>query len=365
MNVCGRSVTLPLFMASVLIGAALNVAAQNSNGGLASAVASSPYAVTISSPADNLSLTSPVHLVASYNGTPKYMKVWIDHVPGPGIHNTATVDQMLALASGTHLIEVQGHENGKTYTSAVNVTVSASVNGSGALASDVGGITEYPTPPANAVVFEDAQTLPNTGVCSGSNCSGGSGLGTAWIARYQNQPSLSSSSTELYNEGDGFDTLWYWHLGAQDQATNLEFQFSLMVDDNSLVEGQAFENGPQQYIDGYKYSMTIQCEYPKQMWRVWDQAGRGWKSTSVACPQWTPNVWHTVQMYITTDHVNHTETYHSLVVDGQLYPLEMTIGVTNVGFESNLGFQFQIDNKNGSTGPGVHEWIDNVSLTVW
>jgi hypothetical protein len=356
MNVWVRSVTLSVCLASVVLGAALNVAAQNGNGTPA-------YAVTITSPANDLSVASPVHLVASYDGTPEYMKVWIDHTPGSGIHNTATVDQMLALGEGTHLIEVQGRENGITYTSAATITVTAPVNG-GAPAG-VGGIAEYPTPPANAIVINDAQNLPNTGVCSGSNCSGGSGLGTASIARYQAQPSLSSSSTELSNTGDGFDTLWYWHLGSQDQATSLEFEFSLMVDDNSLVEGQAFENGPQQYIDGYKYSMTMQCEYPKQLWRVWDQAGGGWKSTPVACPHWTPNVWHTVQMYITTDHVNHSETYHSLVVDGELYPLEMTIGVTNVGFASNLGFQFQIDNKNGDTGAGVHEWIDNVSLTVW
>ena len=63
---------------------------------------------------------------------------------------------------------------------------------------------------------------------------------------------------------------------------------------------------------------------------IWDQAAGGWKATSVACPHWSPNVWHHVQMYITTDQTNHTETYHTLIVDGVPYFLEMTYGVTNV-----------------------------------
>jgi hypothetical protein len=240
------------------------------------------------------------------------------------------------------------------------IAVSILILGAAAFAA-----VDYPVPPQNAIVFNNAQDKLNTGVCSGANCAGGSGSGAAWIAPFQTTPSVSGHSVELYNAGSGFDTLWYWHLGSQNQATHLEFEFSLRVDSNSLIEAQAFENGPQQYVNGYKYSMTMQCEGPKQLWRVWDQAARGWKATPVACPHWTPNVWHKVQMYITTNHTNHTETYHTLIVDGKAYPLEITVGVTNVNFGNNLGFQFQIDNKLGSSGPGIHEWLDDVNLTVW
>lgn len=226
--------------------------------------------------------------------------------------------------------------------------------------------SSYPTPPSTAVVFTNAHDKTVTGVCSGSTCSGGSGQGVAWVAQNQGSPSISGRSTEFFNSGEGFDTLWYWHLGAQSKATNIEFEFSLRVDENSLAAGQAFENGPQQYVGGYKYSMTMQCEGPKQMWRVWNQAAKGWQATPVACPHWTPNVWHTVKMYITTDHVKHTETYHTLIVDGKTYILETTVGVTNVGFHDNLGFQFQIDNnKTTAAGTGIHEWIDNVNMRVW
>jgi hypothetical protein len=46
-----------------------------------------------------------------------------------------------------------------------------------------------------------------------------------------------------------------------------------------------------------------------------------------------------------------------------VHSLEMTYGVTNVGFADNLGFQFQLDNN--SSGAAVYEWIDQVTFTVW
>jgi hypothetical protein len=116
MNAYGsRCVSLFVCIASFFFGAATqNLTAQ-----------SSPFKVTISSPGNNSTDASPVHLVASYNGSPSYMKVWIDHVAGTALHNTSTVDQMLMLGNGTHLIEVQGHEstNNITYTSSVSITV--------------------------------------------------------------------------------------------------------------------------------------------------------------------------------------------------------------------------------------------------
>ena len=213
------------------------------------------------------------------------------------------------------------------------------------------------------MVFADAQHIKNTGSCDTASCSGGSGSGASSIAFNQTTPSLSGSSTQLSNIGSGFDTLWYWHLGANNAVSHIELDFHLMVDSASVTGTQAIENGPQQYVGGYKYSMTMQCEYATQLWRVWDQAANGWKATNVACPHFSPNVWHHIQMYITTDHTKHTETYHTLIIDGVSHSLEQTYGVTNVGFGDNLGFQFQLDNN--SSGPAVYEWLDNVTFTVW
>ena len=323
--------------------------------------------ITVSSPGKGATVTVPFNVNFTYSGTASYMKLWIDGKAIGAKDGTSTFDYTVSsLAAGSHVLALQTHDtsNNTTYTTSLNIAVvSGSIGAGTSTGTSSTSATGYPIPPSNAVVYSSVQSTKNTGSCNTAGCAGGSGSGSSWIAFNQTSPSLSGSSTEVYNSGSGFDTLWYWHLGAKNAVTNIELDFYLMVDGASTTTTQAMENGPQQYVGGYKYSMTMQCEYANQIWRVWDQAAKGWKATTVACPKWTPNVWHHVQMYITTDHVKHAETYQTLVVDGVSHSLGLTYGVTNVGFGDNLGFQFQLDNN--GTGGAVHEWLDNVTFTVW
>ena len=138
--------------------------------------------------------------------------------------------------------------------------------------------TGYPVPPSSAVVYTNVQNTKNTGSCDTSGCAArGQAADRRGIAFNQTSPSLSGSSTEVYNSGIGFDSLWYWHLGAEDAVTNIELDFYLMVDGGSTTTTQAMENGPQQYVGGYKYSMTMQCEDANQIWRVWISRQKGGK----------------------------------------------------------------------------------------
>lgn len=323
--------------------------------------------ITVASPANGASVTVPFNVNFTYSGTATYTKLWIDGKAVTTEDNTSSFSHTVtSLATGSHTLALQAHDasTNTTYTSNVSITVvAAGASTAASTSTSTGSSAGYPAPPANAVVFSDVQNTKNTGSCNTASCAGGSGNGSSWVAFNQTTPSLSGSSTEFMNSGGGFDSLWYWHLGANNAATNIELDFYLMVNSTSQTGTQAIENGPQQYVGGYKYSMTMQCEYSNQIWRVWDQAANGWKATTVACPHWTPNVWHHVQMYITTNHTNHTETYHTLIVDGVSHSLGLTYGVTNVGYGDNLGFQFQLDNN--SSGSEVYEWLDNITFTVW
>ena len=44
-------------------------------------------------------------------------------------------------------------------------------------------------------------------------------------------------------------------------------------------------------------------------------------------------------------------------------PLNITRNARNLGWSDNLGVQWQLDVN--ASGQGYHEWIDNVTLTVW
>jgi hypothetical protein len=83
--------------------------------------------VTITSPADDSSVNSSVHVQATYNGTvaATYMKLWVDGVAGTVQHNTNVFDTQVSLVNGNHLLEVQAKDSstGVVYTTASQITV--------------------------------------------------------------------------------------------------------------------------------------------------------------------------------------------------------------------------------------------------
>jgi hypothetical protein len=83
--------------------------------------------VTVQTPANNSSVTSPVAIHATYNGTATYMKLWIDHVAITYTDNTNVFTYSATLATGAHLLEVQAQDaTSKTvYTTPVNITVTS------------------------------------------------------------------------------------------------------------------------------------------------------------------------------------------------------------------------------------------------
>ncbi|MBV8891324.1 MAG: hypothetical protein JO266_05005 [Acidobacteria bacterium] len=91
------------------------------------------HTVTFESPANNSTVSSPLLVQATYNGTvvATYMKLWIDHVAGLVQQNTNSFVTSVYLAGGAHLIEVQALDpaTGLVYTSGVNITVPGGTGG--------------------------------------------------------------------------------------------------------------------------------------------------------------------------------------------------------------------------------------------
>lgn len=92
------------------------------------------HTVTIEIPTNNATVSSPVLVHATYNGTviATYMKIWLDHSPGLVQHNTNSFSTSLYLSSGPHLIEVQASDpsTGQIYTTPVNITVNGGTTSS-------------------------------------------------------------------------------------------------------------------------------------------------------------------------------------------------------------------------------------------
>src|SRR5947209_20636257 len=83
--------------------------------------------VTITTPPNGSTVTSPVHVHATYDGSvpAAYMKIWVDHVAGTVQHSTNVFDTTVTLVNGPHLIEVQAKEGTSliVYTAGPQITV--------------------------------------------------------------------------------------------------------------------------------------------------------------------------------------------------------------------------------------------------
>ncbi len=55
--------------------------------------------------------------------------------------------------------------------------------------------------------------------------------------------------------------------------------------------------------------------------------------------------------------------YDTLVVDSKPYGLNQTWTINYTSWPDMIGIQYQLDQ--GSTGKPIHEWVDNVKLTMW
>jgi hypothetical protein len=104
-----------------------------------------------------------------------------------------------------------------------------------------------------------------------------------------------------------------------------------------------------------------QCDFGDGYWSTWDSEGERWLLNGIPCPHWTPG-WHHVQWYL--ERINPTQyRYDTLVFDGQGYGLNQTWANNYTPWEDQIGIQFQLDQD--PSGTPLHEWVDNVTLTMW
>ncbi len=311
--------------------------------------------VTVTSPGNGSQVGSPFTLTANATSH-NTITGWHIYVDGNDVYSagqTNSINASVNAAVGSHQVVTRAWDSTGAYGSVTEeITVTS------------GGNNGLPTPPSNAIVFNNIDDRGGWAWCNSPSCSGGSGQGSYWMAQNQSNPSEDGASTEFYNSGVWGNALWLEKLGANDGVHNFLWDFYIELDDNSQNAAQALEFDAFQFIGGYNYMMGSECNYlGGAVWDTWDEASGHWIHTNIACPKFSSNTWHHIQWYITTNSSNHTYTYVTLVVDGNSHPVNLTRNARNLNWSDNLGVQFQLDNN--ASGEGYHEWADEVKLTIW
>ena len=117
-----------------------------------------------------------------------------------------------------------------------------------------------------------------------------------------------------------------------------------------------------QMLGGKEFMIGSQCDFGDGYWDTWDSVGNRWITNGIPCPRWAPNTWHHIQWYV--ERVSTSQyRYDTLVVDGHAYGLNQVWTVNPTSWPNSIGIQYQLDES--ANGTAIHEWIDNVKLTLW
>lgn len=323
-----------------------------------SVAASAAPHVTVTTPTNNSQVGSPFNLVA--NATSQYQIVgWHVYLDGNNVYaagQTNSINTTINASAGSHQLVTRAWDGIGAYGD-VWETITVTTSGGG------GGGNGLPNPPPGAIVFNKIENRSNWSICHQASCSGGSGDGGDWMAQFQGNPSMDGSSTEFYNYGTWGNTLWTQKLGANNNVRNFLWDFYFYVDDASQSYGQALEFDAFQFIGGFNYMIGSQCDYGRGYWDTWNESAGHWIQTSIVCHKFSPNTWHHIQWYMTTNPGAHQYTYHVLVVDGHSYTVNYTGTAKYLAWGDNLGVQWQLDDN--AQGGGYSEWIDDAKLTIW
>jgi Big-like domain-containing protein len=324
-----------------------------------SLTAAAAVSVTVTSPSNGAQLSSPFNLVAHATGS-YTITGWVVYLDGKSVYSAGQTDSIntsISAAQGGHQLVTRAWDASGAYGS---VSEQITITGGGGGGGGGGGL---PSPPPGALVFNNIDDGSGWQSCHDPGCAGGSGEGAYWMAQNQNPPSRDGASAEFFNSGVWANALWWRHLGAHDNVRNFLWDFYFYVDGNSPSATQALEFDAFQFVSGYNYMIGTECDYGSGLWDTWDEGAGHWYHTSVGCPKFSPNTWHHVQMYLTTNISSHQYTYVTLVVDGNVHPINITRNAKYLGWSDNLGVQWQLDVN--ASGQGYHEWVDQATLTVW
>ncbi len=223
--------------------------------------------------------------------------------------------------------------------------------------------TVLPTPPANAQVLSEMQNdTANWSICS--LCAAGTNItGNYTMTPNQSQPSMSGSSLEMYADGPSWTNVLFMDtmLGTSSNS-NFLWDFWVYHDPAAEAHFWSSEFDLWQVLGGKEFMIGSQCDFGDGYWSTWDSEGERWVLNGIPCPHWAPG-WHHVQWYL--ERISPTQyRYDTLVLDGTPYGFNQTWSANdNTTWPDMIGIQFQLDQD--PTGTPLHEWVDNVTLTMW
>jgi hypothetical protein len=312
---------------------------------------SNDFPLTVSSPNDGSTVTSPATVVAS--ASPKnpifFMRLYVDQL---AVYFTFTnsINAQIFIAPGSHTLEVMAEDNqGYVSSTILKITVSSQ----------------------SQTAISDIQTLPGWQSCSatfpagsgrdGQICAAGLGTAVSTMTENQSTPSLDGKSAQFSMGGPTpYSNMLYFNAVAGGNNVS-HFTYDLYFYIDNPTAAQALEFDINQTFGGNRWVWGSECNFNGSgKWDIWDDIN-GWKPTTIDCPPFPANTW--THLVWNVERVGSQVHYISLTVGDQTYNVDTyysnqpnwTLEEIDVAFQMDGNFEQQPYNV----------WLDKVNLTAY
>ena len=310
--------------------------------------------VTVNSPSNGGSMTSPVNYVASSTTScskgVSTMGVYVDDQLQTVV-NGHEMNTNVSISEGSHktVVEEWDHCGGASYT-VVNLTVSGGGGGGG-------GNGQFTDLQASKGWVAYGEYPPKYAVCE--QC----GQGVTWsVAQHQSSPSMSGNSTKYEIGGDHpySDVLFTLPLigthstqGMPDSDHKIipslhNFTYDAYFYSGDLSLSQVLEFDINQYFNGMGFVYGHQCKIAGgHEWDIWDNVNKHWVHTGIACNP-VSNGWNHVHLEVERTSDNKM-LYKTITFNGETHTINQTYGHFNSGNWYGVGVNYQMDGNSKQT----------------
>ena len=316
--------------------------------------------ITVSSPGNGASLSSPFTLDASASACSSQpvgsMGYSIDSGGTVAVNGT-TMNASVSTSSGAHTLHVKSWGNdGAGCDADVAITVSG------------GGSVPTSVVPSNAASVSSIQTLGDWIEKNDTGASGTSGGAMSMVS----SPSLSGNARKFqtsYTNGGG--ERYYASFGDDTSSTNFFYDAYVYIASPSGSLANVEMDLNQTMPNGQTAIFGFQCDGYNSTWDVTKNAGSPtspvdtWVHSGAHCNprEWSTNTWHHVQVYYWRTSSG-TITYQTVWLDGAGQTIDETVpSAFALGWGPTLLTNFQVDGL-GSSG-STTLYLDRVTIYRW
>jgi hypothetical protein len=311
---------------------------------------SNDFPLSVPSPTDGATVTSPVTVVAS--ATPQnpifFMRVYVDQL---AVYFTFTnsINTQVFIAPGQHKLEVMA-EDKQGYISAtiLNITVTSQ----------------------SQTTISNIQSMPGWQSCSalfpagsgrdGQICAAGLGTAQSTLTQNQSTPAMDGQSAKFSMGGPtAYSNMLYFNaIAGGNNVSHFTYDLYFYIDNPNA--SQALEFDINQTFGGNRWVWGSECNFNGSgKWDIWNDL-TGWQPTIYDCPPFPANTW--IHLVWNVERVGNQVHYISLTVGDQTYNVDTYYPNQPDWTLEEIDVAFQMDGNYKQEPYNV--WLDKVQLTA-